>query len=319
MLQFKRYDEDLPRLTVHPGGRVRVQLAGIRPKAPISVTSADEGSVTVASVSARDIAGQARVVLQITERPRFGAIRVTARVGGPSADTIPRSTAPAPPGVPGAPPPRGGPTTAGRLGGGESGAPSAVAVQDVDVLEVVVERMPEFPDPSTDAGALARMFVAEVYGPANGDYDHDVAVQTMQWMRLVFHNRLKAPKYFRAEGARTMIEMIKAPGQVKGFGDYPTIAPPQAKHIEAILAIAKDDSDRRQPKYLAFFRAAIEVATGPMPKDPTRLGLFGWRTAGKGDGNTPGYVDYKTLGQNTFFTVSQEWYDGIRGLGKPAR
>ena len=53
------------------------------------------------------------------------------------------------------------------------------------------------PDENTDAGGMARLFIAEVAYPDNGDLRE--ARREMDMMRCVLINRLKYPKDFAAD------------------------------------------------------------------------------------------------------------------------
>ena len=53
------------------------------------------------------------------------------------------------------------------------------------------------PDENTDAGAMTRLFIAEVAVPEGGDMKE--ARRAMDWMRCVLMNRLKHPSDFSAD------------------------------------------------------------------------------------------------------------------------
>ena len=174
----------------------------------------------------------------------------------------------------------------------------------VATLKVTVLDKLELPAASTEEGMLARLLIAENRGPGDPDFDAVAARTGMQWMRVVLANRLKNPGLYNAAGAKTLTDIVKAPGQVKGFGDYPVIATTQANLIAEIVRIANNDSDPRQDNYSRFVQDALDVAKSKtLIPDPCPTGLSGWRTDGS---DPPGglQVDFgQPLAGNQYFTL----------------
>lgn len=158
------------------------------------------------------------------------------------------------------------------------------------------------PDENTDAGAMTRLFIAEVAVPGGGDMKE--ARRAMDWMRCVLMNRLKHPSDFSADKHATqIIQIISAQRtgvQFQGFQNYPIIDRPQKNNIDQKMSIAGKEVDN-QTRYSSFIRAAIAAATDPAPADPTPSGLYFWMTVGWPK-PSPDAVFYETLGGNNFYS-----------------
>ena len=162
------------------------------------------------------------------------------------------------------------------------------------------------PDSSTEAGAVCRLLLAETRGPAYKSYNQSTARQAMGWMKRVLANRLaNKPGQFYAPHAKNLTGIIKAgpPEQFAGFMSYPNYDPDIVALLQKILGIANSTKDGRSVAYEGFVKDAIAVAGAPAPADPSDTGLYGWRTEGRG---SPGgrFVVYKTVGGNTFYTLT---------------
>lgn len=149
-------------------------------------------------------------------------------------------------------------------------------------LAVTVEPKQTLPLPDSAPGMLVRLFLAEVRSPDYASYSAADAKKSMQWMRLVLENRLahKDPGIFAAKGAKTLIDIVKAKNQFKGFEGYPAIDTETSGRIDGAIALVNNDADKRQDKYKAYVDLAVEVAKGSVPVDPCPTRLYGWRTAG---------------------------------------
>jgi hypothetical protein len=159
-------------------------------------------------------------------------------------------------------------------------------------------------DPTTDAGLYVRLFLAEARNPGQSGFSKADSKTAMQRMKLVVENRLaKKPAQFGAPGAKTVFDIVKAPGQFNGFQQYPVLADGQQQTIEEVLRVANDDSDTRQAAFTAFVEEAKAVATGPTITDPSAKGLVAWRTAGSGSPG-PSFVSFGTsVSGNQFYTL----------------
>lgn len=127
-------------------------------------------------------------------------------------------------------------------------------------------------------------------------------------MRRVIVNRLDSgsAKEFMAAGARDIRDIVTASDQgnvqFAGFEHYPNINGKKLKTINDKMAIVNDATNTQwNAKYAEFYDAALLAATESLPPDPSPTGLFGWRTTGKGS-PSPEFLEFKTLGRNTFFT-----------------
>jgi len=170
----------------------------------------------------------------------------------------------------------------------------------------VVEKL-ALPAESTEEGMLARLFLAEAHGPGQSGYDAAESKTAMQWMRVVLANRLNnSPERFNAKGAKTLLDIVKAPKQFEGFHDYPKLGKDQSTRIEDVVSIANSDSDPRQEKYATFLQNALDVAASKtLIADPCPTGLYGWRTAGSA---APGgdFVKFgDPLSGNQFYSLTK--------------
>lgn len=85
------------------------------------------------------------------------------------------------------------------------------------------------PDRNTDAGAEARILLAECPSPGYASYAPEAAREAMQLMDAVLWNRLRNPAPFGARGATHITGIIKAKGQFQGFESYPNTVQPSAE------------------------------------------------------------------------------------------
>jgi len=167
------------------------------------------------------------------------------------------------------------------------------------------------PARATVTGAVARLLIIEARNPGRTKtYKADKSKQSMQWMVVVLNNRLNNnPGQFMAPGATTLIDIIKAPGQFAGFGNYPNYDPDIIDTIQAILDIANAKKDSRAPAYQEFVQNALDVAAAAPIADPSiaahpgSIGLAAWRTENSG---TPGgnYSLSDTVAGNDFYYLN---------------
>ncbi|GKT22928.1 hypothetical protein [Acidovorax sp. SUPP3334] len=180
------------------------------------------------------------------------------------------------------------------------------------LVSITVRKAVSLPDPESDAGLLVRLFLAEVRGPQEwkdaGISGPDVTLESMRMMRRVIVNRLNSgsAKEFMAAGARDIRGIVAASDQgsvqFAGFEHYPNIDGKKLKTINDKMAVVNDATNTHwHAKYAEFYESVLLAATEPLPPDPSSTGLFGWRTAGKGS-PSPEFMEFKTLGKNTFFT-----------------
>lgn len=186
-------------------------------------------------------------------------------------------------------------------GAGLNIMPAAITVNVVEATALPAE--------STTQGMLARLFLAE--SPSPGDtslaWNPENVKTGMQWMRRVIENRFKSgkPEDFMARGAASIEDIVKADDrgsvQFHGFNLYPTLTSDIAKNIADYLQNANNGLHPQRKAYLEFVKAAIEVAEGPVPADPTPTGLFAWRTARS---SSPGaeFIQHAALARNMFYT-----------------
>jgi len=192
------------------------------------------------------------------------------------------------------------------LSASEVGSAKVAAIlkkTEVASLSVSVVAPLALPDASTDYGMLVRLFLAESRKPSEAGYNKAESKLGMQWMRLVLENRLKSPEKFAAKGAKSLRDIVKAPGQFKGFENYPTISSTQKSALEQVLKIANDDNDTRQNDLIGFVQNAMDAASGSVLDDPKTKGLVAWRTAGSGSPGSNFAAYGKPLAGNQFYTL----------------
>jgi len=156
---------------------------------------------------------------------------------------------------------------------------------------------------TTVTGAETRLLMAECRGPSFPNYTLVAATECMQLMDLVLYNRLKNnPGQFMAKHAKTIIDIIKAPGQFAGFEKYPNYNGAIATNLQSMLNIANKSSDPRHQDFADFINAAIKVAKEVTISDPSGGIAASWRTQGA---SSPGsnFVKFKTVGGNDFYRL----------------
>ena len=169
------------------------------------------------------------------------------------------------------------------------------------VIAVVVQAAAVLPAADTDAGVLARLFLAESPPPGRTGYSVETSSEAMTLMRIVLDNRRATPSgRWASAGATSLADVVRARNQFEGFGAYPTLSAPVTARIDDMLAIANNSGDRRQATIRAHVDQAIAIASGEPPADPTKTGLYWWRTEGSGaPGN--GVTLYKSVLGNSFY------------------
>jgi len=190
----------------------------------------------------------------------------------------------------------------------------------VPMLQIKVVDKIVLPDETTDAGALARLLLAETPNPSHPDYTNsDDAARAMQYMRIVIENRLTAAqtnptlRRYVASGPSTLdfrgIITAKQHGiQFDGFSSYPNIGADQTSTIEACIKVANTGSDLRFETFRRHVEDALAIATGSDLRDKvsTPATLYYWRTAGRSS-PTPHAKLQITLGGQDFYSLSDAY------------
>lgn len=175
-------------------------------------------------------------------------------------------------------------------------------------LPIVVVAPISLPASATREGLWVRLFLSETRNPINRLYDSDETRTAMGWMRRIVVNRLaNNPAQFGASGAKTVFDIVKAPGQFAGFEHYPQVSADVHNRIHEILRIANDDGDQRQAAMAAYLRMALQIANAPdAVADPSDDGLYGWRTLGSGSPG-PRFKAYNSpKSGNQFYTLTAD-------------
>ena len=175
-------------------------------------------------------------------------------------------------------------------------------------LPIVVVAPISLPGAAAREGLWVRLFLSETRNPTNRLYASDETRTAMGWMRRVVVNRLaNNPAQFGASGAKTVFDIVKAPGQFAGFEHYPEVGADVQRRINEVMRIANDDGDQRQAAMAAYVRMALEVANAPIAvADPSDDGLYGWRTTGSGSPR-PRFKAYNSpKSGNQFYTLTAD-------------
>ena len=183
-------------------------------------------------------------------------------------------------------------TTAGNLFVTLAAGPIAVNVLPKLVL----------PAAATDAGLLARLFLAETLGPlASSSYNLADAKTSMRLMHVVVSNRLKTPSaLWGSANARTLQDVVQSHSQFAGFEQYPTLASGVQYVIDQVVILANQGSNANLHLLRDFVQAAFDEAAQKNPIDPSSTGLYWWRTGGSGAPTNTAKV-YRTVSHNTFY------------------
>ena len=168
----------------------------------------------------------------------------------------------------------------------------------------------KLPDRNSVEGAVARVVLIEARGPAHTKtYVEADSKQSMQWMKVVLVNRLNNnPAQFMASGAKSLIDIIKAPGQFAGFENYPIYDQTLADNLQDVIDIANSVKDSRAGVYKQYILNGIDVATHAAIADPAKAadpkstGIFAWRTGNSGSPG-PRFKAFKLLAGNQFYTL----------------
>ncbi|MES2821038.1 MAG: hypothetical protein V4812_18840 [Pseudomonadota bacterium] len=191
----------------------------------------------------------------------------------------------------------------------------------VTSVQITIVEPLQLPAENTDAGALARLLLAESISPGKNYPGGADSLLAMQWMRVVIENRMrfKDAQYLGDPAARTITAVIKASKggeQFKSFSGYPVIGSVQSKIISDSLNFANDGTYGEFAAYRLHVQNAIAVATGvSVSADPTSSGLYAWRTA---DSGSPGnnFVFYKNFGGQGFYTLTSEFMANPKDPGR---
>ncbi|WP_235503866.1 MULTISPECIES: hypothetical protein [unclassified Acidovorax] len=183
-------------------------------------------------------------------------------------------------------------------------SPSAIIVK--------IETAMTLPAMDTEVGMLVRLLLAESRSFGRVDSSGMVAdiKKGMQWMRRVIINRLCSdkPEEFMARGAKAVGDIIRAHDrgsvQFHGFNNYPNLDAGITRNINALLAIANNGTHPKQAAYVEFLQNAIDVASEPLPQDPSPNGLFAWKTENAVSPG-PAFIPYAVLAGNQFYTHSR--------------
>ncbi|WP_263138604.1 hypothetical protein [Pseudomonas sp. RIT-PI-AD] len=171
----------------------------------------------------------------------------------------------------------------------------------INVLEPLM-----LPPENTDEGLLARLLLAECIQPISINYPgEEENLQTMQYMRLTIENRVAFQNYriFGNPASRTVVGIVTAGGQFKGFGLYPKLDELQARNISDAVRYSNDGSNLKFSVYRKHVQQALDVAYGRAPKIAGRV--YGWRTAGSEPAGGS-FVPAAKIGGQQFNTLRDE-------------
>jgi hypothetical protein len=170
-------------------------------------------------------------------------------------------------------------------------------------IAINIEPKLTLPDAKSNLGMLARLLMAETPSPGMPNYTVAESEDAMKMMVAVVFNRLAKPSnLYASQNATKLSDVVKAPGQFKGFQSYPEIDAEISKRIDETMAIANNGGDGRREKYKIFVQNVIRIAGTTSVTDPNLANLYFWRTAGSGS-PAPSAKAYKTVLGNTFYKL----------------
>lgn len=193
------------------------------------------------------------------------------------------------------------------------GSDAAKLESSTAAVSVSIEPRLELPQPGTEEGIVTRMLLVENITPEQAGFSMQQVRTAMQNMLWVLRNRIAAGSHhFGTKGDVTSLtENIKAPGQVEGFQNYPSIAAKQNSTLNDILKFSNDSSYGKAAVFREFVRAAIETAKGNNGSpDPCPTKLYGWKTKGS---DSPGsnFVKFVSMGGQDFYTLTDDFLKSI--------
>ena len=100
------------------------------------------------------------------------------------------------------------------------------------------------PPKNDKEGCEVRVLLAECRSPSVGGYSLADAVTCMKLMDKVLWNRLDNPVPFKAKGAKTIADVVRAPGQFAGFSSYPNYDMSIVNRIQLMINIANTAKDK---------------------------------------------------------------------------
>jgi hypothetical protein len=162
--------------------------------------------------------------------------------------------------------------------------------------------MVTLPPKNEIAGCEVRLLLSECRGPSFSSWTLADATTCMQWMDKVLWNRYDSPAQFGAKGAKSLADIIRAPGQFAGFENYPDFDQSIVNRIQAMINIANKSKDKRHQSFADHINSAIAVSNAASIIEPSPGILAGWRTAGSG---APGgnFKFWKTFLGNDFYYI----------------
>jgi len=186
---------------------------------------------------------------------------------------------------------------------------------DLPCIGCTLELPPEFTKVGLtgDQKAIAIMLIVENKKPHDrGKYNPIETEESMRLMRQVLINRLKDPGRFRASGARSATDIIKAKGQFKGLEDYPkTIS---TKLHENFKGIIKEALEKSNPSYFAASKNYVMMAIKIAALDENSIKasipeVIGWRTTDKNEIYPPGTGNkwIKDIAGNHFYIKDPDY------------
>jgi len=150
-------------------------------------------------------------------------------------------------------------------------------------------------------GCEVRVLLAESRGPSANGYSLADAKTCMQLMDRVLWNRLSNPAPFGARGAKTIADIVRAPGQFAGFQGYPNYDSSIVNRIQAMINVANSAKDKRCQDFANHINSAIDVANDASIQEPSPGTLASWRTAGSGSPGSNFKLHTTILGIDFYF------------------
>lgn len=171
---------------------------------------------------------------------------------------------------------------------------------------------------NNDQLLLFKVLMAEVLSVESANYDEELALKSMQWMRYTLKNRVELSQKYNLssnqlgvpQGERTVTATIFYGNVIAGFAKG-HIDPVIEKRIERIFLTANTSSYPNIISVRKLLNNAKSVATGILSGTDHLNKVYGWRTEGKGSPSNNFRLIESLQGQS-FYTLSDDFLKSLK-------